>query len=153
MVRIRGFEVCKGWEDKDINIPKPATRYSAGSDFESAEDVSIPPYSESGEIVNVSTGIKAYMQRDEVLELYDRSSNAARKGIVLINSVGIIDCDYYGNPDNDGHITFSFINITDHEVRITKGERIGQGIFKKFLRSDDSNVDVDRTGGRGSTGN
>ena len=36
--------------------------------------------------------------------LYDRSSNPRKKGLVLINSVGVIDGDYYGNPGNEAHI-------------------------------------------------
>ena len=150
--RKRGFEVCIGWESKDINLPKPSTKYSAGNDFEAAESITILPYADCHKITLVPTGVKAYMQEDEALELYDRSSNPSKKGIMLANSVGIVDSDYYGNPDNDGHIMFGFINITDKPVIINKGDRIGQGIFKKFLRSDDSDVEIERSGGFGSTG-
>lgn len=150
--RRRGFEVCSGWESKDINLPKPSTKYSAGNDFEAAESVTILPYAQCHKVTLVPTGIKAYMQEDEVLELYDRSSNPSKKGIMLANSVGIVDSDYYGNPDNDGHIMFGFINITDSPVVINRGDRIGQGIFKKFLRGDDADVEFERSGGFGSTG-
>lgn len=149
--RIRGFEVCRGWEDKNINIPKPSTKYSAGNDFEAAEDTIILPSYERL-VTLVPTGIKAYMQEDEVLELYDRSSNPSKRGIALANSVGIIDKDYYNNPDNDGHIMFAFMNLTNDPVIIHKGDRIGQGIFIKYLRSDDSYVDTTRESGFGSTG-
>lgn len=150
--RKRGFEICIGWESKDINLPKPSTKHSAGNDFEAAESITILPYSVCHKVTLVPTGVKAYMQEDEVLEIYDRSSNPSKKGIMLANSVGIIDSDYYNNPDNDGHIMFGFINITDNPVIINKGDRIGQGIFKKFLRSDDSDVEFERSGGFGSTG-
>lgn len=43
MSKIRGFEVAKGWEDKNINIPIRKTKKSAGYDVEAAEDIIIPP--------------------------------------------------------------------------------------------------------------
>lgn len=149
--KIRGFEICKGWENKDINIPKPSTKHSAGNDFEAAEDTIILPACDR-RVTFVPTGIKAYMQDDEVLQLYDRSSNPSKRGIALANSVGIIDKDYYNNPDNDGNIMFAFVNLTDEPITIHKGDRIGQGIFTKYLRSDDSYVDTERKSGFGSTG-
>lgn len=149
--KIRGFEVCKGWEDKGINIPKPSTTHSAGNDFEAAEDTIIP-VSNKKLVTFVPTGIKAYMQEGEVLQLYDRSSNPHKKGICLANSVGIIDKDYYSNPDNDGHIMFTLMNLTDEDIVIKKGERLGQGVFINYLRSDDSDVDTTRESGFGSTG-
>ena len=84
----------------------------------------------------IKTGIKAYMADDEVLMLYNRSSNPKKKGLILANSVGVIDKDYYGNPDNDGHIMFAFYNIKEEDTIIKKGEAIGQAIFEKFLTVD-----------------
>ena len=66
------------------------------------------------------------MQDDEVLMLYNRSSNPKKKGLILANSVGVVDKDYYGNTDNDGHFMFAFYNIKDEDVFIKKGEAIGQ---------------------------
>ena len=91
------------------------------------------------------------MQDDEVLLLYNRSSNPKKKGLVMANSVGVIDKDYYGNPDNDGHFMFSFFNIKDEDILIKKGECIGQAIFQKYLVSDDDNANGIRVGGFGST--
>ena len=56
------------------------------------------------------------MQDDEMLLLYNRSSNPKKKGLILANSVGVVDKDYYGNVDNDGHIMFAFYNIKDEDV-------------------------------------
>ena len=92
------------------------------------------------------------MQDDEMLCLYNRSSNPKKKGLILANSVGIVDKDYYGNPDNDGVIMFAFYNIKDVDVEIKKGECIGQGIFEKYLVTDSDNATGQRTGGFGSTG-
>ena len=99
----------------------------------------------------IPTGVKAYMEDDEVLYLYNRSSNPKKKGLILANSVGVIDKDYYGNPDNDGHIMFAFFNIKDEDITIKKGEAIGQGVFSKYLVTDDDVAGGDRTGGFGST--
>ena len=91
------------------------------------------------------------MQNDEVLMLYNRSSNPKKKGLILSNSVGVVDKDYYGNPDNDGHIMFAFYNIKDEDITIKKGEAIGQAIFQKYLVTDDDSAEGERVGGFGST--
>ena len=144
----RGFKIIKGYEDKSINLPKRATKHSAGYDFEAAEDTVI----KKGKTPTlVKTGIKAYMKEGEVLYLYNRSSNPKKKGIVLANSVGVIDKDYFENEDNDGHIMFSFFNIKDEDILIKKGERIGQGVFMKFEIADEDDAKGERSGGFGST--
>ena len=151
MERVRGFEVAKGFEDKGINLPIRKTKYSAGYDIEAAEDVVIPSFKKGINPTLIKTGIKAYMQDDEVLYLYNRSSNPKKKGLILANSVGIIDKDYYGNEDNDGHIMFAFYNIKDEDVEIKKGETVGQAVFQKYLVVDNDNAEGMRLGGFGST--
>lgn len=151
MERVRGFEVAKGFEDKGINLPIRKTKYSAGYDIEAAEDAVIPSFKKGMNPTLIKTGIKAYMQDDEVLYLYNRSSNPKKKGLILANSVGVIDKDYYGNPDNDGHIMFAFYNIKDEDIEIKKGEAIGQAVFQKYLVVDDDNAEGERLGGFGST--
>ena len=153
MEKVRGFEVCKGYEDKDISLPKRSTANSAGYDFVSGEDVVIPPYKPGDNPVLIKTGVKAYMLPDEMLCLYNRSSNPKKKGLVLANGVGVVDSDYYGNPDNDGLICFAFYNIKDEDCVISKGDKIGQGIFQKYLVTDDDDATGSRLGGFGSTGN
>ena len=151
MEKVRKFEVAKGFEDKEINLPIRKTKYSAGYDIEAAEDVVIPSFKKEINPTLIKTGIKAYMQDDEVLYLYNRSSNPKKKGLILSNSVGVIDKDYYGNPDNDGHIMFAFYNIKDEDVEIKKGETVGQAVFQKYLVVDDDNAEGTRLGGFGST--
>ncbi len=151
MKKIRGFEIAKGFEDKGINLPQRKTKYSAGYDFEAAEDVIVPAFKQGIGPTLIKTGIKAYMQDDEMLCLYNRSSNPKKKGLVLANSVGIVDKDYYENIDNDGHVMFAFFNVKDVDVEIKKGECIGQGIFEKYLLVDDDNAQDVRVGGFGST--
>lgn len=102
----------------------------------------------------IHTGIKACMMDDEVLYLYNRSSNPKKLGLILANSVGVIDADYYNNPDNDGEIMFAYFNIKPWTVHIKAGDRIGQGVFQKILRPTGDGLrikDVVREGGFGST--
>lgn len=151
MSRTRGFEIAKGFEDKNINLPVRKTKYSAGYDIEAAEDTVVPSFKKGMNPTLIKTGLKAYMQDDEVLMLYNRSSNPKKKGLILANSVGVIDKDYYGNVDNDGHIMFAFYNIKDEDIVIKKGEAIGQGVFQKYLVTEDDNAEGERVGGFGST--
>ncbi len=151
MDKKRGFEIAKGFENANINLPVRSTRNSAGYDVEAAEDCVVPAFKPGQKPVLVKTGLKAYMQQDEVLILANRSSNPGKKGLILANSIGVVDSDYYGNPDNDGHIMFAFFNFKDEDVEIKKGERIGQAIFQKYLVTDDDIAAGERTGGFGST--
>ncbi|MCB5951287.1 dUTP diphosphatase [Enterococcus sp. BWT-B8] len=154
----RGFEIISDYEDQQITLPQRATSGAAGYDFEAAETIVIPSIwaqKEKGETPKptlVKTGIKVYMAKNEYLELVSRSSNPLKRFLMLANGVGVIDSDYYNNEGNEGHIMFQFLNFGYEEVTIEKGERIGQGIFKAFLLSDTDDVEAERTGGFGSSG-
>ena len=151
MERKRGFEIAKGFENSNINLPVRSTKNSAGYDVEVAEDCIIPAFKPGQKPTLVKTGIKAYMESDEVLILANRSSNPGKKGLILANSIGVVDSDYYENPDNDGHIMYAFFNFKAEDVEIKKGERIGQAIFQKYLVTDNDIAQGERTGGFGST--
>ena len=151
MEKTRGFEIATGFANCNINLPIRKTKYSAGYDIEAAEDVIIPSFKKGMNPTLVKTGLKAYMPEDEMLLLYNRSSNPKKKGLIMANSVGVIDKDYYGNPDNDGHFMFAFYNIKEEDVEIKKGEAIGQAIFQKFYITDDDKAEGERMGGFGST--
>lgn len=153
MKKVRGFEIAKGFEDKGINLPERKTKYSAAYDIEAAEDIVVPSFKKGMKPTLVATGLKAYMQEDEVLYLMAKSSGFSKKGIVLSNCVGIIDGDYYGNETNDGHIMFSIINLKDEDLHIKKGDAVGQALFSKYLVTDNDNTVGIRKGGFGSTGN
>ena len=146
-MRIRGFELVSSFTNENL-LPKRETAHAAGYDLKVAERTVIAPK----EIKLVPTGVKAYMQAGEVLYLYDRSSNPRKKGLVLINSVGVIDGDYYGNSGNEGHIFAQMQNITDQEVVLEEEDRIVQAVFAPFLLVDNDEADGVRTGGFGSTG-
>jgi len=147
----RGFEVAKGWEDKNINLPVRKTARSAGYDVEAAEDITIPVFENGCKPTLVHTGLKAYCQDDEWYMLANRSSNPGKKKLVLANGIGIIDADYYGNPDNDGEFMYAYYNIGTEPLEIKKGDIIGQVVFQKFLVTDDDNATGSRMGGFGST--
>ena len=146
----RGFEIAKGWEDKGINLPVRKTKYSAGYDVEAAEDVVIPPYKPGIKPTLIPTGLKAYCMEDEWIMLVNRSS-VTKKGVILPNSIGVVDHDYYNNIDNDGHFYFQFWNFKDEDLVIHKGDVIGQAIFQKYLLTDDDGAEGERVGGFGST--
>ena len=148
---MRKFEIAKGWEDKNINMPFRKTKFSAGYDIEAAEDTLVKSYKNGDDPTLIPTGLKALMEDDEVLMLYNRSSNPKKKGLIIPNSVGVIDKDYYGNEDNDGHFMFSFYNFKNEDILIKKGETIGQAVFQKYLITDDDDASGTRTGGFGST--
>lgn len=149
-MKIRGFEIAKGWEDKNINLPVRKTKYSAGYDVEAAEDVVIPPYKNGMKPTLIPTGLKAYCAEDEWFMLVNRSGGP-KKGFVMANSIGVIDHDYYNNESNDGHFYFQYWNFNDEDLVIHKGDVIGQVIFQKFLMVDDDIAEGVRTGGFGST--
>ena len=65
---MRGFEIAKGWEDKNINLPVRKTKHAAGYDFEAAEDTLVPSFKKGVNPTLIPTGIKAYMADDEVLK-------------------------------------------------------------------------------------
>ena len=150
------FEVVESYKNKDINLPKRGTSGSAGYDFEAAEDIIIPSFMngskhEQVKPTMVPTGIKAKMPSDVVLEINVRSSIGVKKLLMLPNQTGIIDSDYYNNPNNEGHIFIPLINLSNHAIEIKKGERIAQGIFLNYLVTDDDKVESIRNGGFGST--
>jgi len=143
----RGFEICKAYMNEDLKLPERKTKGSAGYDISSRKQMTI----EAKEVAFVPTGIKAYMQEDEVLQVYPRSSLGFKKNLMKVNSVGIIDSDYYNNPDNEGEIALILYNFGDQPVTIEKNERIAQGIFIKYLKADKDNTLAKRLGGFGST--
>lgn len=75
-----------------------------------------------------------------------------RYNVRLTNQIGIFESDYYNNQTNEGHAWFSFQNHGSEDYIVKKGDRIGQGIFTKFLTVDEEeNIDGVRIGGFGST--
>jgi dUTP pyrophosphatase len=152
MRKLRGFEIVSDLNKVDTAeaiLPQKGTTNSAGYDFASPLKVRIAP--KTARVI--WTNVKAYMQEDEVLMLYVRSSIGIKKGLMLANTVGVIDSDYYNNEGNEGNIGICLYNYTDKYVIIDRNERIAQGVFNKYLHSDNGNIQVIREGGIGSTDN
>lgn len=117
----------------EYNLPKRSTEYAAGYDFEAIEPFTIKP----GEIKKIPTGIKATMENDEVLLLIVRSSQGFTYNLRMCNQVGVIDKDYFNNKDNEGHIWIKLKNQGDKDYVVSKHDRIIQGLFIKYLLTDD----------------
>lgn len=177
-MRTRGFEIVKKYQNQGLKLPRRQTLQSAGYDLEAAEDIIIPSiwrlnfvrifrlirnghqlfdrdYEIAEDILKpilVPTGLKAYMPEDEVLILANRSSNTFKRNLSLPNGIGVIDADYYDNPNNEGEIFVQVLNYGVRPLHIKKGDRIAQGIFMKYLRTDDDNpIERKRISGFGST--
>lgn len=172
------FEPVKRFADAGLDLPTRATEHSAGYDMAAAEDVTIMPYSylymeiatnsknysynldEMSELVKqssakfnlVTTGMKCKLPEGYYLKLVPRSSLPLKHWLVMANSEGIIDGDYYSNPDNDGEIMIQLINLSPCPIHIKKGDRIAQGIITPYEKTELDNATAKRVGGHGSTG-
>ena len=135
---------------ESYNIPKRSTKSSAGYDFESLIDFTLKP----GEIGKYPLGVKANMNEGEVLLIVVRSSMGFKYNVRLCNQVGVIDKDYYNNPDNEGHMWIKLENQGDKDYIVKKGDKICQGIFINFLTVDNEDkIENERVSGFGSTDN
>lgn len=178
-MKTRGFEVVSAYENAGVILPERQTKHAAGYDFFAREDFVLKSiwrydfirlfrliknehpltdadFTRAADILRpllVPTGVKAYMQEDEVLIIANRSSNPLKRGLIVPNGIGVIDADYYNNPANEGEIFVQLVNWGPRDVVINQGERIGQGIFMPYLKADgDAGNQRARTSGFGSTG-
>lgn len=179
-MRTRGFEpVDQNFLAEGIEpvLPLHATRTSAGYDFYATVDFSVPPQGKA----HFTTNLKAYMQPGEMLMLIVRSSMGIKNDLMAANTAGIVDSDYWGNPDNDGNIKIFLRNLRpamalegfrtvtlesgerldvplikdlreENTVHIRAGERVVQGIFLTVLPADNCQGEAERKGGFGSSG-
>ena len=174
------FEKVSRYADKEIAAPVRKTGESAGYDLVAAEDYIIPSLwlmtaeangswnvqpdefitmeqmarftKETGyKPTLVSTGMKCKLDQGSFLQLSVRSSSPLKYWLMLANGVGIIDADYYNNPDNEGEIFLQIYNLSPFNIQIKEGEAIGQGIILPYGVTEDDIVMGERTGGFGST--
>lgn len=174
-------KVARFANDEELKLPERKTQFSAGYDFMVAEDTIIYPAEEllldlvsqraddcvytlneiaaltkrlGAKPTLVPTGVKCKLNPNNYLELSVRSSCPLKHWLVLANGVGIIDADYYNNPDNEGEIFFQILNLSPMPIMLKKGDMIGQGIIKSYqITSDDTAYERAqvRSGGFGST--
>ena len=133
-------------ESAYCELPKRSTKHSAGYDIFSTEDFELPPKA----TYMLKTGVKAQMETNEVLLLNVRSS-MGKKHIMLANTQGWVDSDYYNNEDNEGEIGLLFYNYGEETWKVQKGDKVAQAMFVKFLTTDDDTVEQTRKSGWGST--
>lgn len=124
---------------ENVKLPERGTKLSAGYDFYLNNDVTIKPHT----FTMVHSGVKVSMLDDDALLLFARSS-LSKKGLLLANSVAVIDADY------EDEILFPLYNLTDKDVVLKAGERAVQGVFIKYHTMGDI-VMAQRNGGFGST--
>ena len=141
--KISFYQFKKDIEDnrelyEEYLLPSRDTTYAAGYDFHSIYDSVLKP----GDTIKIPTGVKARMQNDEVLLLCVRSSQGFKYNVRLINQIGVIDKDYYDNPTNEGHIWIGLQNEGKDNYIVKKGDGIAQGIFMKYLLTDDDNEEI-----------
>lgn len=179
MQEVRGFHRVKDEFKKqkgDIMLPIQATKSSVGYDWFCPVDIDIKPQ----ETVVIPTDIKVYMQPDEMLMLVPRSSVGIKHDLMVANTIGIGDSDFYENENNDGNYCIALRNLRPsmklegyttvtvdgqdlnipkikdmtavNTVHIKQGDRIVQGIFVQTLPSDNGGSNRERKGGVGSTG-
>lgn len=173
------FEKVSRFNEVELPMPVRKTAHSAGYDFVVAEDITIEPWTEMFNLMNmntntagapltledvalvtktfkakpslVSTGMKCELDEGTYLELSVRSSSPLKYWLLLANGVGIIDKDYYNNPDNEGEIFFQIYNLSPFPITLKKGDAIGQGIIHKYGLTEDDVATGERIGGFGST--
>ena len=174
------FEIVSKYNAAGLDAPVRKTTQSAGYDLAAAEDYIIPSvFQLAGEASNVwevsedeyvtleqmgqftkktgykptlvSTGMKCKLDPGTFLQLSVRSSSPLKYWLMLGNGVGIIDADYYNNPDNEGEIFLQIYNLSPFNIQIKEGEAIGQGIILPYGVTEDDVSTGERTGGFGST--
>lgn len=139
-------EINKSYDE--IDLPKRATKKSAGYDFYSILDFELKPE----ESIKIPTGIRAEMNEDFVLCLFPRSGLGFKYRLQLNNTVGIIDSDYF-ESDNEGHIMAKITNDSKEGkiLAVKKGMGFIQGIFLQYGITVDDEATTQRNGGFGST--
>ena len=146
----RYFELVKDKYRKstgEVILPKRATKSSVAYDFYSPIDITIPPMTS----VMIWTDIKSKFNENEALLINVRSS-MGKQPVMIANTQGWIDSDYYSNPDNDGNIGIRLFNLGNTSYVVKSGDRIAQGMFVKYLVADNGNTDNIRQSGFGSSG-
>lgn len=133
-----------------LKLPQRQTAGSAGFDFYLPSGVIFPPK----RTTIVPTGVCCNLDPQTVLLVVIRSSAAIKRGLQLVNAIGVIDSDYYGNPDNGGDIILAIHNSSNEAVAYPAGDRIAQGIVVPCSIGADTFPlpAIERLGGIGSTG-
>ena len=146
----RGFETVidakRKHPDKEIKLPQRGSKFAVAYDIYSPIDAVIKPMEKQ----LIWTDVKAYFGEDEALLINVRSS-MGKQPVIIANSQGWVECDYYSNPDNDGNLGVNLFNLGTTDYVIKAGDRIAQCMFINYLTADSGNTNAQRMGGFGST--
>lgn len=141
---------------EDAQLPLMATIGSAGSDVraclydedgEKLKAIKIP----AGGKAKIGTGLSFQLPDNHVMLICPRSSMGVKKGLMLQNTIGVLDYDY------TGELLLFVKNTSDEAVIIEDGERIAQLLIIPYPVVTYKEVDeLKKTnrgdGGFGSTG-
>lgn len=138
---------CLAEKYKNLNIPKRSTAYSAGHDISTPFNIKLSPH----QSITIPTGLRCEMDEDYVMLIFPRSSLGIKKGMMIANTVPVVDADY-AYADNEGHIFICIKNNGGDMLELKTGDKIVQAVFVPFGVADEEEVTAERTGGIGSTG-
>ena len=130
----------------DVPLPEYQTPGAAGFDLAASQEVVVEP----GAIALIPTGLVIKVPEGHFLGIFARSSTPLKRGLMVANGVGVIDEDYCGATDE---VKVQVLNFTNTAVRVTKGDRIAQGLFIPVTRArwEETSGDL-RDGSRGGFG-
>lgn len=133
--------------DKSFPLPEYQSKGAVGFDIYSRIDAELMPK----ELVLLPTNLIIATPPGYMFLMAPRSSTFKKKGIILANTIGIVDQDFCGEEDET---LIQAYNMSDQRVEIKAGERIAQGIFVRVDIADWTEVDKmnnENRGGIGST--
>jgi dUTP pyrophosphatase len=129
-------------------MPAYATAGAAAFDLAAAAAVDVPPRG----IALVPTGLVVQVPEGCFLAILARSSTPLKRGLMIANSIGVVDSDYCGPADE---VKIQVLNITDAPVHVAAGDRLAQAMVLAAPRVtfvEASFVERPSRGGFGSTG-
>ena len=142
--------------DTSLPLPEYKTEGALGIDLYARETVTFVPF--EAKLVRLNTVVKVPDNYGTFIT--PRSSLYKNKGLILTNSVGVIDRDYCGEEDEIMamlyHLPAKNIHNFTGSVTIEKGERVAQMLIfpvgkQLAINETDKMAEVSR-GGYGSTG-
>ena len=130
--------------DKTLPLPKKHSPGAACFDLYSRVEITVRP--KTIEYIPLNVAIAA---PEGYWVLLAPRSSLHKHGLMMANSVGIIDNDYSG--DDDEYILTCY-NFTDEAVTIEKGQRIAQATVLPILDIEIEQVDTLKSTARGGFG-
>lgn len=136
----------------NIQLPNQSTEDAMGLDFYMPYEVKVLAHNK----IKISTGVRWICDEENDgrygMLIVPRSSTGIKLGLRLLNTIGIIDADYY-LADNEGHIMLFMENTTDEDIVLQAGQRIVQGLIVPYVIPNNMSSNKTRHGGFGSTDN